>query len=258
MNVHLGGWTIFDTRLMPFRVPKLETLENIMPNWRQHSGVNLREKKYASRWGFTIAIFRDGIITADVWQKLRFPIQGWIFANKSMLPAGVLPSSFFGMALSLQTCDKSCSGTLGGEKKWRFRWGPVNICNLDGIIPADVWQKLLSHPGGWNEIVLFTGDQRHFANEFALWLRSETHVPFSPPQMWKQLLSHVCRNNANSFLKCHWSAAKRMIPFQVPNRDIYFCHTSAGIMPSRLQMFTGPQRNAYLFVDKSGGELLLL
>ena len=152
-------------------------------------------------------------ITLYSQQKSMISIQVPLRVKKSMLPAGVLPSSFFGMALLLQTCEQSCSGTLGGEKKWRFRWGPVNICNQDGIIPADVWQKLLSHPGGWNEIVLFTGDQRHFANEFALWLRSETHAPFSPPHMWKRLLSHVCRNNANSGLKCHWSAAKRLVIF---------------------------------------------
>ena len=57
---------IFDTRLMLFRVLTLEMLENIMRNRCQHSGVSLGEKEYASRWAFTIMIFRDGIITRDV------------------------------------------------------------------------------------------------------------------------------------------------------------------------------------------------
>ena len=146
--MHFGRWTIFGTRLMLFGVLTLEMLENIMRNRRQHWGVHLGEKKYASRWAFTIAIFRDGIITADVWQKLRFFIQGWIFDKKSMLPAGVLPSSFFGMALLLETCDKSCSGTFGGKEQWRFRWGPVNICNLDGNLrfsAPKARQQLFSH-----------------------------------------------------------------------------------------------------------------
>ena len=52
------------------------------------------------------------------------------------------------VALLLQTCDKSCSGNVGGEEKWRFRWGPVNICNLDGVLrfsASKAWQQLLSH-----------------------------------------------------------------------------------------------------------------
>ena len=43
-----------------------KVLEITMPNRRQHSGVNFQEQKHASRWGFTIAIFRDGIMSADV------------------------------------------------------------------------------------------------------------------------------------------------------------------------------------------------
>ena len=54
----------FLSRLMLFGILTLETRENVMRNRRQHSGVTFRNKKDASRWGFTIAISRDGIITA--------------------------------------------------------------------------------------------------------------------------------------------------------------------------------------------------
>ena len=43
---------------------------------------------------------------------------------------------------------------------------------------------------------------------------TETHDLISGPKMRHQLLSHVCMNNANPLLKCHWSAVKRSIIFR--------------------------------------------
>ena len=114
----------------------------------------------------------------------------------------------------MQTCDINCSPPLWGEKKYAFRWGPVNICNMNCIINADVWQKLLSHLGRW--------------------------------------IANV-----------HWSPAKSIFLFLNFHvfltfwRFFNFCHTSAWIWPSRLQMFTGPQREAYFFSPHKGGEQLL-
>ena len=83
--IDFGRWTIFDTRLMLFRVLKLQTLENIMPNRRQYSGVNFREKKYASRRGPVNICRLDGHIPADVWQKLFTPLVRW---KKVCFPLG--------------------------------------------------------------------------------------------------------------------------------------------------------------------------
>ena len=81
----VGRWTIFDTRLMLFRVLTLETKEHIMRNQRQHSGVNFREKKYASRRGPVNICSLDGHILADVWQKLFTPPVRW---KKVCFPLG--------------------------------------------------------------------------------------------------------------------------------------------------------------------------
>ena len=35
------------------------------------------------------------------------------------------------------------SELTSAEKNYAIRWGPVTICSLAGIIPADVWEKLL-------------------------------------------------------------------------------------------------------------------
>ena len=83
--IDFGRWTIFDTRLMLFRVTKLQTLENVMPNRRRYSGVNLREKKYASRRGPVNICSLDGHIHADVWQKLFTPLVRW---KKVCFPLG--------------------------------------------------------------------------------------------------------------------------------------------------------------------------
>ena len=84
----VGRWTIFDTRLMLFRVLKLETMENIMRNRRRHSGVNFREKKYASRRGPVNICNLDGHFPADVWKKLRILIQGEIARKKVCVSLG--------------------------------------------------------------------------------------------------------------------------------------------------------------------------
>ena len=83
----------------------------------------------------------------------------------------------------------------------------MNNCNIDSIINADVWQKLLSHLGRW--------------------------------------IANV-----------HWSPAKSILLFLNFHvfltffRFFNFFHTSAWIWPSRLQMFTGPLREAYFFSRK--------
>ena len=165
--IDFGRWTIFDTRLMLLGVLTLETMENIMRNQRQHSGVNFREKKYASRWG------------------------------------------------------------------------PVNICNLDAIIPGDVWQKLLTPLVRWKKVCFPLGTSEHLQSGWYCYRRRF----ISAPKVRHQLLLHVCSNNANWFSKCRWSAVKRMISFQVPKWDTNFCHTSAVIMQMHSWNVTGLQWN---------------
>ena len=101
--IDFGRWTIFDTCLMLLGVLTLETLENIMPNRRQYSGVNFREKKYAFRVRLVNIYSLDGHILVDVWQKLFTPLVRW----KSMLPAREIWAFEIWMAFLLQTCDKS-------------------------------------------------------------------------------------------------------------------------------------------------------
>ena len=139
------------------------------------------------------------------------------------------------MAIFLQTCDKSCSPPLWGEKKYASRWGPVNICSLDGYIPADVWQKLKNLQKvrkTWkfkNKNMLFAGDQWTFAIHLPRCDSNFCHTSalimqfilqmFTGPQRkayffsshkgGEQFMSHVCRNNANLFenvVGLHWNA----------------------------------------------------
>ena len=99
----------------------------------------------------------------------------------------------------------------------------------------------------WNEIMRFTRDQRHFENEFALLLETCDKKCFHIRGGEKGTCVSLRSNNATSLAKCRWSPVKSTISWHPPRCDSNFCHTSAGIMPSRLQMFTGPQRKRYFF-----------
>ena len=133
--IDFGRWTIFDTRLMLFRVLKLQTLENIMPNRRQYSGVNFREKKYASRRGPVNICRLDGHIPADVWQKLFTPLVRW---KKVCFPLGKYEHLKFGWRFycrrvtKVENCNsnifhplfyvKKVCFSLGTSEHLRFRW----------------------------------------------------------------------------------------------------------------------------------------
>ena len=103
----------------------------------------------------------------------------------------------------------------------------------------------------------FTQDKRHFENEFALLLETCDNNCF---HIWggeKGTCVSLRSNNANSLAKCRWSPVKRTIPFHPPRCDTNFCHTSRVIMPSRVEMFTGPQRKRYFFSGSRVPEQLL-
>ena len=123
--IDFGRWTIFDTRLMLLGVLTLETMENIMRNQRQHSGVNFREKKYASRWGPVNICNLDGHFPADVWQKLFTPLVRW---KKVCFPLG--------------TSEHLQSG-------WHYYWGRVT--------------KVVDPPCEVKKSMLPAGDQWTFA-----------------------------------------------------------------------------------------------
>ena len=175
--IDFGRWTIFDTRLMLFRVLKLESRENIMPNRRQYSGVNFREKKYASRRGPVNICRLDGHIPADVWQKLFTPLERW---KKVCFPLGKYEHLKFG---------------------WRFycrRVTKVENCNSNIFHPPFYVKKSM----------LFAGDQWTFAISMAF-------------------LVQTCDN---LLWKCRKSRVKRMVSFHAPKWDANFCHTSQVIM----------------------------
>ena len=162
---------------MLFRVLKLQTLENIMPNRRQYSGVNFREKKYASRRGPVNICRLDGHIPADVWQKLFTPLVRW---KKVCFPLGKYKHLKFG---------------------WRFycrRVTKVENCNSNIFHPPFYVKKSM----------LFAGDQWTFAISMAF-------------------LVQTCDN---LLWKCRKSRVKRMVSFHAPKWDANFCHTSRVIM----------------------------
>ncbi len=104
----------------------------------------------------------------------------------------------------------------------------------------------------------FAADQWHFKDEFALFLQTCDKSCF---HMWggeKGACVSLRSHNANSLAKCRWSPVKSTISFHPPGCDSNFCHTSAGIMPSWLQMFTGPQRKRHFFTPPRVPEQLFL
>ena len=100
------------------------------------------------------------------------------------------------------------------------------------IIHADVWQKLVSHFGSWNEIMRFNADQRHFQIDLHYYCRRVTKIVHPPCEVKKSML----------FAGDQWKIAIS-IALLMQTYDKSCCHTLGG----ELQMFTGPQRNAYLF-----------
>ena len=110
------------------------------------------------------------------------------------------------------------------------------------IIHADVWQKLVSHFGSWNEIMRFNADQRHFQIDLHYYCRRMTKIVHPPCEVKKSML----------FAGDQWTIAIS-IALLMQTYDKSYCHTLGG----ELQMFTGPQRKAYFFSPHKGGEQLL-
>ena len=74
-------------------------------------------------------------------QKSMISIQVPLKVKKKCFPLGFYHHHFSGWDYYWGRVTKveiPHSGVNSGEKKYASRWGPVNMCSLDGIIPADV------------------------------------------------------------------------------------------------------------------------
>lgn len=110
-----------------------------------------------------------------------------------------------------------------------------------------MWQKLLSHLRTWKKIMRCTRDQRHFENEFAEFLQTcnkSYHLTLRPEM--KSCVS--LETNDISHMNLHWYSRPMTkvaaTPWELKSRRT----------PSRLQMFTGPQRKSYFFSPHKWGE----
>ena len=166
-------------------------------------------------------------------QKSMISIQVPLKVKKSVLPAGVSPSSFFGMALLLGTCDKSWDSSFRGEfwrekvcvslgtsehlqSGWHYYWRRVT--------------KVVQVPLDLKKSDVFAGDQWTFPLWMALLLgtcdKSWCHT------LGGEMESCVLLGtNDISLMNLHYCfAVKRMFPFHLPKCGSNFCHTSREIM----------------------------
>ena len=139
-------------------------------------------------------------------QKSMISIQVPLRVKKGMLPAGVLPSPFFAMALLVQTCDKSCDSSFRGE------FSQTKVC-----FPLGFYHR---HFSGW-----------HYH------CRRVTKVAQAPLGVKK---NDVFAGDQWTF--AIWMA---FFAFQLPRRGSNFCHTSRVIMQIYVQNVVGLEWNAW-------------
>ena len=269
--IDFGRWTIFVTHLMLLGYSRSKVLEIIMPNRCQHSGVNLGEKSMFAAGLLPSPFFAMVLLLKTCDKSCDSSFRGEFSRKKVCFPLGFSHQHFSGWHYYCRRVTKVARAPLGVKKnyvfagdQWTFAiWMAFfafqlprrgsNFCHTSRVIMQICVRSVIGlewKAVGVKQNDVFAGDQWTIAiwvAFFAFQLSGGMHDFISGPIVRWQLLSHVCRNNANSLSKCRWSRVKRVISFQVLRWENNFCHTSAVIMQLYLWNVAGLQRNAYLF-----------
>ena len=141
----------------------------------------------------------------------------------------------------MQTCDKNCSPPCEVKKSMLFAGDQWTFAIWIALL-MQTYDKSYCHTLG-GELQMFTGPQRKAY--FCFW----NFTFFQLFEDFSTFVTHL-HEYGHPDCKCSLVPSRKHTFFHLTRGVNNFCHTSAGIWPSSLQMFTGPQREAYFFSRK--------